>query len=363
MGLFMRWMQYTLLLLLLICTQAIAQQYSSGACLLLQQQIDRFASQPQNANYRNARREYDKYCLKPVSKPPVSNANRETAEPVLPQLPRQLPPQPQPQTYDEPTPTDQAAQLPQAEPELEPQLEQALDQEHAAAEVVNVPPIIAPSTVTTDGNESEVSEDIVVRILNNLPLIIANIFAWLLVLFLMTSWFGLNLPGFKGVFAEYKLNRLLRWRLSRGYHHFRKLKLLTAKDELVMIDHLVLSPFGIFVIMVKDYRGHIFGSEEQANWMRQYFGNKKQFMNPLHENFKHVAAVKNLLQLQGTDVMQHVHSIIAFSRVAQFKTELPANITYIDAISAYLKQFDDPCFNDEQLSRFAALFSQASTDN
>jgi hypothetical protein len=359
MGLFMRWMQYTLLLLLLMCTQAIAQQYSSGACLLLQQQIDRFASQPQNSNYRNARREYDKYCLKPVSKPQVSITNRETVKPVLPQLPPQ--PQPQPPADDAITATAQAAvQLPplpapvvlQVEPELKPE-----------AEAVSVQPIMPPSSVATDGNDAEVSEDIMVRILNNLPLIIANIFAWLLAIFLMTSWFGLNLPGFKGVFAEYKLNRLLRWRLSRGYHHFRKLKLLTAKDELVMIDHLVLSPFGIFVIMVKDYRGHIFGSEEQANWMRQYFGNKKQFMNPLHENFKHVAAVKNLLQLQDTDVMQHVHSIIAFSRVAQFKTKLPANITYIDAISAYLKQFDDPCFNDEQLSRFAALFSQASTDN
>ena len=52
------------------------QQYSEGACILLQQQADRFAHQPQNRNYRSAKREYDKYCRKPVAPRPVAtNSN------------------------------------------------------------------------------------------------------------------------------------------------------------------------------------------------------------------------------------------------------------------------------------------------
>ena len=99
----------------------------------------------------------------------------------------------------------------------------------------------------------------------------------------------------------------------------------------------------------------------QANWQRQYFGSKKQFMNPLHQNFKNMEAIKHHLQLQGTDLAQHVHSVVAFSRVAHFKTEMPANVTYVDTTSVYLKKFEEPCFDDDQLNRFAALLHQAST--
>jgi hypothetical protein len=147
------------------------------------------------------------------------------------------------------------------------------------------------------------------------------------------------------------------------YQHFRKLKLFTAKDEVTEVDHLVLSPFGIFVIAVQSYRGHIYGAETQANWTRHYFGNKKQFMNPLHQNFKNMEAVKHLLQLQGSEAAKHVHAVVAFSRVSKFETAMPANVTYVDAVSSYLKQFTEPCFTDEQQARYAALLSQASAEH
>ena len=188
------------------------------------------------------------------------------------------------------------------------------------------------------------------------------IFALLAAIFLLTSWLGFNLPGFKGVFAEYKLNRLLRWRLPRQYLHFRKLKLLTAKDEPTMIDHLVLCPAGIFVIAVRTNRGRISGSETAANWTRQYFGNTKQLMNPLHQNYKNIRAVQHLLQFQNGDASECLHSVVAFSRVARFDSQMPANVTYVDAVAAYIKQFDHSCFTDEQVARFAALLKQASTE-
>ncbi|WP_333606665.1 nuclease-related domain-containing protein [Arsukibacterium sp.] len=340
------------------------QQYTEGACILLHQQMQRFSHIPQSSSYRNAQREYDRFCRKPAPATPAEPQPKPVVQPppaVVPEAnvqpepkPEPLPPQnnvPEVESTDEPVSAD-----------IAPEPEKELTQPTAEVATTSQEPNINDSATTIPASEVVTPEPLMLKVLNNLPLVVANIFALLLAIFLLTTWLGWNLPGFKGVFAEYKLNRLLRWRFARGYHHFRKLKMLTAKDELVMIDHLVLSPFGIFVIMVKDYRGHIFGSETEANWMRLYLGTTKQFMNPLHENFKHVEAVKNLLQLHGSDALQHVHSVIAFSRVAQFKTEMPANVAYIDQVSAYLKQFSEPCFGDEQLGRFSALLSRASTD-
>ncbi|MDP5150621.1 nuclease-related domain-containing protein [Rheinheimera baltica] len=393
----MRLMQCTLSLLLLISIQATGQQYSAGACILLQQQIDRFAAQPQNSNYRYAKREYERSCLTPAVTPkPAVRDKRETvttevtppakrttevvnATTVTESLPAKTKAELAPVSVassPEPKP-DQAASetiTVAAQPELVAaeapvtEVTTTLGTDQTSVDAVAIPNNVAvldDMAVSKDMpalNDAIILNDAMMLILSNIPLVAANIVAVLLVIFLLTSWFGLNLPGFKGVFAEYKLNRLLRWRLSGRYQHFRKLKLFTAKDERTDVDHLVLSPYGIFVIMVKSNRGRIFGSETQANWTRQYFGNKKQFMNPLHQNFKNIEAVKHLLHIQNSDTAQHVHSVVAFSRLSQFETEMPAQVTYVDVVSMYLKKFTEPCFTDEQLNRFGAVLKQASAE-
>ena len=384
----MRCTFYILLLFVLSLPKAFGQQqYTEGACILLQQQIDRFSHQKQNSNYRNAKNEYERFCRAPISAlqrqatPTNRNAQTNATQPpsdktentaagsaniALPTKPEAelagTSPAPQP----EPVPTRQPE--PVAEQTLATEVENAhLEQETEQAEKVVAPVLVAPVLVAQPEQRSmpdtTAPDDLWMSILSSIPLIAANLLALLLLVFLLTSWFGFNLPGFKGVFAEYKLNRLLRWRLSKRYQHYRKLKLLTAKNELIVVDHLVLSPFGIFVITVRGERGNIYGSETEANWRREYFGKTKLLMNPLHQNFKNTEAVRYLLQLQAYDANEQLHSVVAFSRVAQIKTAMPANITYVDKVSNYLSQFTQPCLNEEQLERYAALLTQASTDN
>jgi len=398
-------MQSLRILILLLVVSPLGygqQQYSEGACILLQQQADRFAHQPQNSNYRSAMREYDKYCRKPVAvrQRPIGNNTQPLAsaaevvkpvqdiKPVVESVTIQV----QTEAAVTPvTPIEATASIAadstvnQDSTESAPALIPGAAPTEADAAVVATAgnstalanakqqtsnseatqPVLSLPPVAASGDTAEPAfaiDALLITLLNNMPLIAANIFALLAAIFLLTSWLGFNLPGFKGVFAEYKLNRLLRWRLPRQYLHFRKLKLLTAKDEPTMIDHLVLCPAGIFVIAVRTNRGRISGSETAANWTRQYFGSSKQLMNPLHQNYKNIRAVQHLLQLQNGDASECLHSVVAFSRVARFDSQMPANVTYVDAVAAYIKQFDHSCFTDEQVARFAALLKQASTD-
>ena len=374
------------LLLLLPPTVYSEQQYTEGACILLQQQIDRFSQHKQNSNYRSATREYNRFCNKPVQvafpgETTVGN-NTGPGKPAATQTPpvktdvRNT----QTQTQTEPDKIVAAEVTVPEKVVTEPVIVDVADAATDSAKSTAAEPAlkqvaddIAESDTTALTNSDnisddlsnsakpELSDDLLLQILDNMPLIAANIFALLLVMFLVTSWLGYNLPGFKGVFAEYKLNRLLRWRLSGRYQHFRKLKLLTEKNELTEIDHLVLCPFGIFVIAVRSDRGYIYGSETEANWTRQYFGRIKHLMNPLHQNFKNVEAVKQFLQLKNTEAVQQLYSVIAFSKVAHFRTEMPNNVMYVNAVSGYLKQFNEPCLTEDQLNRFSALLQQAST--
>ncbi|HSG51513.1 MAG TPA: hypothetical protein VLA40_05355 [Rheinheimera sp.] len=64
----MRRMRFTLLFLLLISPTCFAQQqYTEAACLLLQQQADRFAGQPNSRTYLDTRRELNNHCQNPRS--------------------------------------------------------------------------------------------------------------------------------------------------------------------------------------------------------------------------------------------------------------------------------------------------------
>lgn len=378
----MRWMRFFMFLIVLLPSQVLAQQHSEAVCLLLQQQIDRYANQKSNPNYRSARREYDKYCYAQAGKKPQPTAAAPKVTPV-PASPIET------KTIEPVISADAASNTNIA---LEPadtgatQSENAENAGIASKDTSNQTDLVpelpvetaAPAAGATDVAETDLPtantttaapRQVVVRdegidfdallleILLATPLVAANIVAFLLVVFLLTNWLGLNLPGFKGVFAEYKLNRSLRWRLSKEYQHFRKLRLTNDNNESTVIDHLVLSPYGIFVIMVKSYRGRINGSESQANWTRDYLGNSKQFMNPLHQNFKNMQALKQLLELPDFETM---HSVIAFARLGQFASELPANITYIDTTTTYIKQCTERCINDEQLARFAAVIQEFS---
>ena len=43
------------------------------------------------------------------------------------------------------------------------------------------------------------------------------------------------------------------------------------------IDHVVVSPFGIFVIETKNYGGWIFGDEDSRYWTQTIYGKKSRF--------------------------------------------------------------------------------------
>src|SRR5205807_616293 len=73
------------------------------------------------------------------------------------------------------------------------------------------------------------------------------------------------------------------------YHHFRKIILPTSRGS-CEIDHLIVSPFGLFVIESKDRSGWIFGEESERNWTAVHFKNKYTFQNPLHQNYGRMKA-------------------------------------------------------------------------
>lgn len=65
-----------------------------------------------------------------------------------------------------------------------------------------------------------------------------------------------------------------------------------SRTSYSQIDHLIITPYGIFVIETKNYNGEIKGTRGDRNWS---VGNRFKMYNPLMQNYSHIKAVEQLL--------------------------------------------------------------------
>jgi restriction system protein len=130
-------------------------------------------------------------------------------------------------------------------------------------------------------------------------------------------------PSFKGWFGEWMVDRDLRRLDPSRYRLFHDLYLPHPTEAgTTQIDHAIVSPFGIFVIETKNYRGWIFGGENQREWTQQIHRRKSRFQNPLHQNRLHVRALMRLLDLPD----DRFHSVVLFIGNSELKTPMPDNV-------------------------------------
>ena len=65
------------------------------------------------------------------------------------------------------------------------------------------------------------------------------------------------------------------------------------------IDHIVVSPYGIFVIETKNYSGYVSGSENSENWKESFkTAGKNYFRNPIKQNWGHIYALSEYLNCE-----------------------------------------------------------------
>lgn len=309
-----------LLLVMLWSCQVLSQaptyqQYSESACLLIADQVERFKQQPQLPSYQNALKNYRRHCQQPVAQQPKPNFDQS-----VPGAP--------PATTKTPTPPVVIA------PPVTP-INQAV-------------PLIQ---VATDG------------LLTQLMWLLLILFAILAFRLLFKGAWGRSRNEILGLEAERRLAKLLARQLPVGYSHYRNLVLTSTMGDLTEIDHLVLSPFGIFVIEVKNYQGWIFGNQHQENWLVHRHRRKYQFQNPIRQNHKHTEAVAALLDIDSKAEPAQIYSVIAFSQRAQFKTPMPDHVMHLEDVHRYIRKLSalGRKISDEDLLRITARLNLEAT--
>lgn len=160
----------------------------------------------------------------------------------------------------------------------------------------------------------------------------------------------------RGRIGEWLMSCLLKRLDPRRYRVLNDIYLPKPDGTTTQIDHVIVSPFGVFVVETKTYRGWIFAGADSKVWTQciRKRGSrtpiKNTFQNPLHQNYAHLCAIEQCTGIPK-DVMR---SVVAFAGGVTFKTERPAGICYFIEVVDYVKFFTTPIVKEDQLDEIAS---------
>ncbi|MBM7692481.1 hypothetical protein JOC77_001911 [Peribacillus deserti] len=120
----------------------------------------------------------------------------------------------------------------------------------------------------------------------------------------------------KGEIGEYKIDIQLA-QFPKSYYYLNDILIKNSKSSsgYSQIDHVVFTPYGIFVIETKNYQGTIYGAKERKTWI---VNGKFKMMNPLMQNFGHIQALKRLINELYHD---YFINVVSFSKRCTLKIE------------------------------------------
>ncbi len=121
--------------------------------------------------------------------------------------------------------------------------------------------------------------------------------------------------------------------------------IIPSNNGTTQIDHILVGKMGIIVVETKNYSGWIFGDKNSKTWTQTFYKNKYQFQNPLHQNYKHLMSLSEILKIPP----QRFHSLVVFLDRCQFKTTMPDNVIHPDQINNWIENQNRTILSDIEI--------------
>lgn len=149
-----------------------------------------------------------------------------------------------------------------------------------------------------------------------------------LALMLLATWIlNRNFATFKGWLGERHVTSILSSLNPEDFTLMNDLYLPKENGQTTQIDHLLISPKGIFVIETKNYKGWITGSEHSQYWNQTNYKRKDKLYNPIWQNSGHIKALQ--AHLGEVSLEMPIHSVIVFGKDATLKFKEPFKSAYV----------------------------------
>ena len=151
--------------------------------------------------------------------------------------------------------------------------------------------------------------------------------------------------SFRGWLGEQESKTYLRLSLPQRHYQLYHNIIIPSDNGTAQIDHLVVSPYGIWIVETKNKKGWIFGSEHQSKWTQVLGDHKYSFQNPLRQVYRQKKVLAQFLKISEAEI----NVVIYFIGDCTFKTALPENVLK-SGVGRYIKTKQAQKLTDETLN-------------
>jgi len=173
----------------------------------------------------------------------------------------------------------------------------------------------------------------------------AIVLAVLPILSVLVAWQPL-----RKIYRHWQLQRLIR---RLGQDQIRQSRIISGEDE-VYVEHLVLQPDGLTLLMLRPYRGNIFAAEKIDMWTQVLGHHSYKFPNPLYELERDTQLLRAMLH--GVQVK----GMVVFGQGSHFPKGKPAQIYDFRMLRAEADKTGKKPVPEKLLSAWATMKNQAS---
>lgn len=160
----------------------------------------------------------------------------------------------------------------------------------------------------------------------------------------------------KGKIAEKMVYHKLM-QLPEEYHVIDDV-LFMSNGRSTQIDHIVVSPYAVFVIETKGYKGWILGGENSEYWTQIIYKRKSTFYNPIHQNDGHIRFLKFLLKDLGNIPFV---PIVVFNNEAELKVNVNTHIVVNRCcLKDAILQYKTPAISQEIKEKIISIIESNS---
>lgn len=159
---------------------------------------------------------------------------------------------------------------------------------------------------------------------------------YFIVLSLLCVLMDIMYPKFRGFMGEFWAKQELK-KLPKDKYIVLNDIMVKQNNSTHQIDHLIISKFGIFIIEMKNYYGLITGDDYKDRWIQHLGKTKNYFMNPIFQNYGHVKALEELLDLDNKLFIP----IVCFSNQAKLKIKTKNNVVQLDYLVSSIKKYQN----------------------
>lgn len=168
----------------------------------------------------------------------------------------------------------------------------------------------------------------------------------LLIFIFIIIYFYFSSASAKGRRGERTVAGILSQLPASEYSVINDLTLQNGRSS-TQIDHVIISVYGIFVIETKNYSGWIMGGEKSDQWIKNMYGHKYYFYNPIRQNYGHISALAKVLLIPRNAFI----SIVAFPYKADIKVHTSEHVVYFRDIVPTILSYSKKRFSISEVYR------------